>query len=334
MGQTGQPGVEAEAVVFELEHFHWAEPDRIELSGRWSGLQARRFVRPTLFLVDKDGRRRLLALLEHKPWEAEEGELWTAAFPWHGDPQAFDGAELAVTTGIEVELPAPDKTPTRRRKPRRFPPRVVVKDLAGATPPEPAGDGSAPEAADDGGGPKTPASAPPDAIVQLRAEVARLQASERAAGARQDAAERAQRTMELELESAREALQQALREGRERERDVAARGEEDLAAARREFERELGQLRSERDQVARERDRAQRTRDQVAVDRDKVVADRDRVRSKLAETERERDAALARVGPRATWPEPEVSPLAVWEPRLVGAGCLVIFVVTILLLFH
>lgn len=330
MGQAGHPEVESGAVVFELEHFHWAEPGRIELCGRWFGLQARRFVRPTLFLVDKHGRQRLLATLEHKPWEPEEGQPWTAAFPWDGEPRAFDGAELAVSTGIDVELPAPEQSPTRRR-PRRFPYRAVSRDVADAGPLE-----LAPASGEDadGAAPKRPASAPPDAVVRLRAEVARLQARERASAEAQDAAEGAQRTAELELASARESLQAALREGRERERDLVAGGQAELAAARREFEREFGQLRSERDKVTRDRDRAQRTRDQVAADRDEVVADRDRMRAELAEAERARDGALRRVGPRASWPEPEISRLAVWEPRLVGAGCLLVFFATILLLFH
>lgn len=334
MGQTGQPEIESGAVVFELEHFHFGESGLIELCGRWFGLQARRFVRPTLFLVDKDGRRRLLATLEHKPWEAEEGEPWTAVFPWDGEPQAFDAAELAVATGIDVELPGPQTSPTRRR-PRRFPYRAVSKDVAEVPILAPEMQPSDAETdADDVERPAAPVVTPPDATERLRAEVARLKARERASAEAQDAAERAQRTAELELESAREALQVALREGREREREVASGGEAELAAARREFERELGKLRSERDKVVRDRDRLQRTHDQVAADRDKVVAERDRAKAELAEAQRERDAALARVGPRATWPEPEISPLAVWEPRLVAIGCLLAFLITVLYLFH
>ena len=336
MGQTAQPEVESGAVVFELEHFHFAESGQIELCGRWFGLQARRFVRPTLFLVDKDGRRRLLATLDHKPWEAEEGEPWTAAFPWGGEPQEFDGAELAVATGIDVELPAPHTSPTRRR-PRRFPYRAVSRDVPEAAILAPEMQPAAPEAAPTDAAPIDTAptdAAPSDAAERLRAEVARLKAREHASAEAQDAAERAQRTAELELESAREALQTALREGREREREVASGGAAELAAARREFERELGKLRSERDKVVRDRDRLQRTHDQLAADRDKVVGERDRTKAALAEAERERDAALARVGPRATWPEPEISPLAVWEPRLVAIGCLLAFLVTVLYLFH
>jgi hypothetical protein len=94
-------------VTFEVERFGWVSDDRLEITGRWSGLRGHRFLRPTLD-IHVDGRhRRLLALLEHKPWAADDGDEWIAAFPWQGEPLQVDGAELALGPDLAVELPPP-----------------------------------------------------------------------------------------------------------------------------------------------------------------------------------------------------------------------------------
>jgi hypothetical protein len=94
-------------VTFEVERFGWISDDRLEITGRWSGLRGHRFLRPTLD-IQVDGRhRRLLALLEHKPWAADDGDEWIAAFPWQGEPLQVDGAELALGPDLAVELPPP-----------------------------------------------------------------------------------------------------------------------------------------------------------------------------------------------------------------------------------
>ncbi len=67
-------------------------------------MRGRRFVRPTLTLTHHDAPVRALAELEHKPWAAEDGEVWTAAFSIE---EAFDEAreiELSVAPDIVVEL--------------------------------------------------------------------------------------------------------------------------------------------------------------------------------------------------------------------------------------
>jgi hypothetical protein len=94
-------------VTFEVERFDWVGDDRLEVAGRWFGLRGHRFLRPTLD-VEVDGHhRRLLALLEHKPWAADDGEDWVAAFGWQGEPVQVPGAELAVGPDLIIELPAP-----------------------------------------------------------------------------------------------------------------------------------------------------------------------------------------------------------------------------------
>ena len=81
---TAMSTVAPEQTGFELDRFQWSGDDRLEVEGRWFGVRGRRFVRPVLTVQVAGGRRRLLALLEHKPWTADEGATWIAAFPWDG----------------------------------------------------------------------------------------------------------------------------------------------------------------------------------------------------------------------------------------------------------
>jgi hypothetical protein len=86
-------------VQFALDSFELAD-GRLVVSGRWFGVSGRRFVRPVL---QADGQRRLIAVLDHKPWYAEDGAPWLAAFP--GDGPAGP-VRLQVAPDIVVELPA------------------------------------------------------------------------------------------------------------------------------------------------------------------------------------------------------------------------------------
>src|ERR671937_74423 len=90
--------------AFQLDRFEQTGEDRLEVAGRWFGVRGLRFVRPALTVQTKDGERNLLALLEHKPWAAEEGESWVAAFPWEGESPDPGQAELAVAPSVVVTL--------------------------------------------------------------------------------------------------------------------------------------------------------------------------------------------------------------------------------------
>jgi hypothetical protein len=87
-------------VQFALDRFA-AEGGRLVVEGRWYGVAGRRFVRPVLQL---EGQRRLIAVLDHKPWPADEGVTWVAAFVHKGDAGP---ARLQVSPDIAIELPKP-----------------------------------------------------------------------------------------------------------------------------------------------------------------------------------------------------------------------------------
>src|SRR2546423_13673538 len=91
----------------DLDRFEWTAPDRLEVAGRWFGVRGLRFMRPTLELHGTDDHQRLLALLEHKPWAAEDGDEWIAAFPYVGGPEDFADAQLTGTPSLAGDLPPP-----------------------------------------------------------------------------------------------------------------------------------------------------------------------------------------------------------------------------------
>ena len=91
---------------FELERFQWSGPFRLEVEGRWFGVRGRRFVRPVLTVQVRGRRRRLLATLDHKPWQVDDTGSWIAAFPWDGSRDGVGRAELEVGA-LMVELPPP-----------------------------------------------------------------------------------------------------------------------------------------------------------------------------------------------------------------------------------
>lgn len=126
--QTSSPGA-----AFEVERVEWTSADRVEVAGRWFGVRGRRFIRPTLD-VEVDGEpRRMLAVLDHKPWAAQDGESWVAAFTWVGEPVDLAGSELTVAPDLTVELLSPGtKGPEKRRYSRPSRADVLARELAAA----------------------------------------------------------------------------------------------------------------------------------------------------------------------------------------------------------
>jgi outer membrane murein-binding lipoprotein Lpp len=107
MASVTQPRpAEAARICLELDRFEHGGDGRLEVTGRWFGVRGRRFIRPTLTLVTEGGQWRLLADLEHKPWSAEEGKRWEAAFTCELDSREVLEAELAVAPDITIALPS------------------------------------------------------------------------------------------------------------------------------------------------------------------------------------------------------------------------------------
>src|SRR5205807_9034566 len=107
MTKTLDPILRVGRVVFELDRFERVGDDCFAVEGRWFGVRGRRFIRPTL-TVFADGRPvRLLADLAHKPWAAEDGESWKAAFPRGEIQGVIREAELAVSPDLSFTLSPP-----------------------------------------------------------------------------------------------------------------------------------------------------------------------------------------------------------------------------------
>src|SRR3954454_18148970 len=101
------PMIALDQLAFEVERFEWQGDDRLEVSGRWFGVDGRRFVRPTLHVRTDGRRRRLLAVLDHKPWSPDDHGTWIAASPGRGPPEEITAARLEVGPDIVLDLPAP-----------------------------------------------------------------------------------------------------------------------------------------------------------------------------------------------------------------------------------
>jgi hypothetical protein len=257
-------------VAFEVERAGWPSPDRLEVVGRWFGVRGRRFIRPTLY-VEADGKpRRLLAVLDHKPWAVEDGEEWIAAFAWEGDPVDLTGSELTVGPGIAVELAPPgERRPGGRRFARQPRADALGSELAGE-----------------------------------REKAQRL--SRELHSARADhAADMARTTQEHETKLERVRAERASAEQEAERRVGELRGELDAARDRAgRLETALRKARDElavaRADVAARRTALEQERATVAADASKAAADeverlrseRDAARTESAQARGERDAAI------------------------------------------
>jgi hypothetical protein len=306
---TLQESREAGAAVLEIERFEWAAPDRIELAGVWSGLRGRRFIRPTLVLEGEGERRRLLATLEHKPWTADDGEEWIAAFAWNGPVVKFESADLNVGSGIDLKLPPPRMRPG---KPRRFRQSVVSRDgtrdpqperVSGpgivSDPPGPAGDPPTQSADPPAQSPDAPVQSPnaparepsrtPDAasaaVEALRVELDRVRAARDRYHEERDAALEQVKAARADTESERQLRERAIADARADERGKAAKMLAEGAELRAAVERQ-------RELAYHARDEAERVRDSAVAARERAVAEMEEAVRLRREAERDRDAAF------------------------------------------
>jgi hypothetical protein len=251
-------------VSFEVDRFAWAD-GRLEVTGRWYGIRGRRFLRPTLDVEVDGSPRRMLAVLEHKPWAADDGEEWVAAFEWTGEPVALAVAELAVGPELAVVLPPPTGGPAKKARRAR-----ATGDRLEARPPR--------------------AQALEAELAEARAEISSLR--ERLEAEQKAWQERVEQVEALGDESA------AAKSAAEAERDEVAAQRDEVAAARAAAIAKRDELVSARDAAIAERDAAVTAREaaladaaKAAAERDKAVREKAAVENELKAAERARDKA-------------------------------------------
>jgi hypothetical protein len=275
-------------VAFQLDRFEQTGDDRLEVTGRWYGVRGLRFVRPALTVQTTDGEHNLLALLEHKPWAAKEGEAWMAAFPWRGDSPDPGQAELAVAPSVVVPL-ADDASGERAKASPRRGRRTLSQRLEETE----------------------------KRTRRLESEVAWLREEREALIADKNAAEGELAAVQTELAEARSAAEAVAseRDAALGERDSAVR-DRDQAAAERDAairdrdgaRREHADIERQRDEAlaarasasadlvraSRTREEAERERDRERLEREAIVAERDEALEAMRRAYAERDAALGR----------------------------------------
>lgn len=293
-----------DGITFEVDRLIAGPTGRIEVSGRWHGVRGRRFVRPTLTLTLKgdESEHRVLADLEHKPWAAQDGDTWLAAFAFDGDLEAAERIELAVAPDITVELAGGSG------------PRVNTGRAADLIP---AGSTRSPVVRDDPARPRPRAPQSPE-IVRLRERLALAESVVTRERTRRQAAEQgvederqSARTLQAEVGRLRAELE--LAGAVQRELDTASAGLDDLRSQTRELGRE-------RDRIAAQRDDAQRELAQARAEMQRLasqLADAEAAVRRL--TQAGREARRSEAQPRAT-PLPGVSRTAAAASESRGAG--------------
>ena len=96
-----------EAATFALERFAWEAPDRLGVSGTFSGLAATPQSPPGLVVVGHEQTHLLAAIPGSVSGPPENGAPWAAEFAWQEPPVAFEAAVLTIGDDVVVDLPEP-----------------------------------------------------------------------------------------------------------------------------------------------------------------------------------------------------------------------------------
>jgi hypothetical protein len=275
MPNAVQPAVSAGEIVFELERFE-RDGDRLTLSGRWFGVRGRRFVRPTLTPLGGNDRSRVLADLEHKPWPAEDGGSWEAAFPLPRGGQTVK-FELSVSPDIAIQLPSPGSKRASRRLAALPRHRGALSSTSTGSPVW-----GAPADVEEAAPPRDPA------LERLEIELGVVKAKLQAADGEIEARRATLSAREHELEAAREELASAQADHKSAShataesiaaRDHVAAERDHLLAEREKLAAQRDQLKSHHDALARDREQVITERDQLMIERDQLMTDQDRLRA-------------------------------------------------------
>jgi hypothetical protein len=100
---------------FELERFEWQAPDRLEIAGKFHGLEQAPADKPVLCVSGGGEAHRLKALGEIVPSTLEDGKPWRAQFVWDQTPVGVEAAALEFGSEMVVDLPAPGAKQTLLR---------------------------------------------------------------------------------------------------------------------------------------------------------------------------------------------------------------------------
>ncbi len=353
MAQTLEPKASGSGTVFfELERMERTAAGRLELSGRWFGVRGRRFVRPTL-TFEADGQPyRLLADLEHKPWFAEDGTPWTAAFAWHTDPGQLHDVELTVAPDIAIALSGADGAgswPARQRRTGPDTQSASLRREVQAIRQELAEERRTSERLRAELGPLR------EELEVVRGELERVREEKvetDAALARRDAALAKLATVEAQRDYDRRSLEQA-----ETERDELRRAHRQAEVERDRALSAAEQLRAEQEIASQaeskalaEREHALRARDQALTERNHALAERDEFARAGDSLQSQRAAARALVSRRnLSWrPSPWTAPTLRsagshpdirrreigWPARILAIALLVAAVVALALILH
>ena len=295
-----------EPASFEVERFELADDACLELRGRWFGVRGRRFMRPTLTAVADGREQRILAVLDHKPWNAEDGESWLAVFPCSTDPAALVQSELTVAPDVTVPLPPPSM-PAAGRRPRRGAARPPSSRRGGSKVQDRSPDRDAVGEPGDSGN-----RLEHDAALRSRDEaIAELQAVKRECEQLRGEHRQALEAREAAIAERHESIEA---EVRLRIEDLRAEAERERAGARlaAQTARERDEARAARDEAADERDEARAERDAAQRARNRILAERDTARTSVEEVTRQWELT-AGLGTRRTLERDE---LAVERDRL------------------
>jgi hypothetical protein len=319
-------------IAFQLDRFEQTGEDRLEITGRWYGVRGLRFVRPSLTVRTNDGERNLLALLEHKPWAAEEGEAWIAAFPWKGESPDPDQAELAVAPSVIVALVKDDSEKPGKSKPNLRQQLQESEARARRLDSEVAWLREEREAL------VADKRAAEDEAAQVRAELREAHSANEGTGEERDAAARERDDAVFQRDQAAD------------ERDQAVQAREQSGAARDEAVAERDAAVAARDAALEQLEVAQREAAEAVTARDAIVGERNDAVEARQRAFAERDAALGRGSgfpaisaadlerqPHA--PDPTVRQhrsipvdAASWTARALAGGALVILLVVLIVL--
>jgi hypothetical protein len=315
-------GAATHTAGFQLERLERTGDDTLEVAGRWFDIRGLRFMRPALELETPDGRHRLLAMLEHKPWEAVDGEEWVAAFPWDGDPVELTGAELAVAPSLSVALPLPrrarksGKSKKSAQRKSSSEPRISARRVR----PEPADNRALVEAQE----------VREERDEALDARDAAVRERDRAVAARDAAVRERDKAFHERGELARDRDAAMAAKSAALSKLESLMAEHDEALARR------GAAVRAEESIRAQRDDARAAAEAARRERDAAIIERDSARRQLHDAQRECDELRKRVDAfQPVVPRVDQSANgADWRTRLPAVGALAILLVLVAAFIH